>query len=324
MDILVPASVAQYDLSRPPGNANPGGGVGVKYARVEEVLQRRSPSVRRVSALESIRSDFVIVDPLWFNWNNRDNREEKLEAFLQMAFPHVLLYGSEQNLLRWPARLREKLVSQVSWITHNCRYQRDMFRACGIYQSQYLCDPVPEHIFYPVQKERRIYASGQISWEKNTEALIEVFLYLQGSGIETCYIGSASTWGDGDCPAADMRRQELASELEEVTDVFLGNVSQAVAARWANSSLYHLHVATHDCSCQNQQEAALGGAVLWGLQHPINGERPVFWYKSTAEVAEAILSYQHTRQAQDIASLAQSNWSYEAFLRQFDRILQED
>ena len=121
---------------------------------------------------------------------------------------------------------------------------------------------------------------------------------------------------------------ELAAELGDVTDRFLGNISQAEAAHWANGSLYHIHVAEHDCSCQNQQEAALGGAVLWGLTHPLGAERPVFWYQSPVEVADAILSYQHTldagQQSQDVYDFAMAHWSYEAFLQQFNRILQED
>ena len=88
-----------------------------------------------------------------------------------------------------------------------------------------------------------------------------------------------------------------------------------------------MHVAQYDCSCQNQQEAALGGAVLWGLTHPLGAERPVFWYKSPVEVAEAICLYEETLEAkqrsQDVYDFAMAQWSYEAFLRQFDKILRE-
>ena len=322
IDILIPDFIEQYDLSRPPSRSNPGGGLGVKYARVEEVLSRRY-KVRRVSSLEAVRSDFVIVEPLWFEWGEV-GWEKRWGDFLGHAFDRVLVFGSDQTLFRCPQYLREGILQNVDWVTHNCDYQRNMFAVGGIYDSLFLCDPVPEHVFYPAQKARRVYASGQISSEKRTGDLIELFGYLQGSSIETCYIGSASTWGDKENPFAVANRAQLARELEAVTDVFLGNVSQAEAAFWSNSSLFHMHVAQYDCSCQNQQEAALSGAVLWGLTHPINAERPVQQFSCVASCAEAIERMDAEsvqRCSADIVEVARSLWSYEAFDAQFHRII---
>lgn len=318
IDLLIPSQIVDYDLAQPPGYANAGGGMGVKYARVAEALSRRY-TVRRISTLEEVRGDIVMVDPLWFYWEK--DLQKTAEEFLYHGFERILVCGSEQNLTYWPAGLRHRLVvEEARWITHNSEYQRNLFRACGLFRSQFLCDPVPEHIFYPAPKVRRIYASGQISWEKRIGDLVELYGYLQGSDIETCYIGSATTWGDDHNPEALSERFQLQAALEEVTDVFLGNVSQAEAARWSNTSLFHVQVAEHDCSCQNQQEAAMGGALLFGLAHPINTERPVQQFTSVADCAQAIVGTDSDVQSTTYDH-AMSQWSYEAYLDQFQRII---
>ena len=319
IDILVPDTIARYDISQPPGPANAGGGMSVKYARVEEALSMRY-TVRRLSDVEDVNADIVIVDPLWFTWGG--DIDEKTEAFLCCGFERVLICGSESNLLYWPHRLRARVVIQdATWRTHNSRYQRQFLRTCGIYDSQYLCDPVPESLFYPATKAPRIYASGQISWEKRTESLVELYTYLQGSHVETCYVGSATTWGDDDNPESLSERFRLQALLQDVTDTFHGNVTQAQVARISNTSQFFMHVAEHDTSCQGEQEAAMGGACLFGLGHPINAERPVRQFVDIAECAEAILQTRITSRANTkVHDFAMRNWSYEAFLKQFDRL----
>ena len=323
MRILVPEAVAQFDLRMPVGNRNPGGGMSVKYARVEEALRQRYPDVRRVSTLAEVETESVIVDALWF----LDNLASKVDAFLTRKFRFAMLYGSQECLLTWPNKHRVKLLSGIDVITHNCDYQRAMYRACGIHHSQFLCDPVPEHVFYPAPKVPRIFASGQISIEKNTPALIALFEMLQGSGIETGYLGSATMWGETVSSASVAMRYRLQSELEAVTDTFMGNLSQAEVARISNASAYHVHVAHYDCSCQNQQEAAMGGAVLFGLRHPINAERPVMQCHEISELAASIIKVHGIDDGRPLGEeavheYAMSHWSYAAFLSQFDRILQ--
>ena len=319
MRLLYPEAVSRFDIARAPGMTNAGGGMGTKASRVEEVLRQRYPDVRRVSALEEVDSDAVIVDALWFV----NDYEGKVESFLNRKFRFSMLYGSQECILSWPAKYRAQLLAGITCVTHNCEYQRAMYRSCGIFHSQYLCDPVPEHIFYAAPKVQRVFASGQISWEKNTRALIELYRALQGSGIETCYMGSATMWGENVSSSAMSMRYRLESELQSVTDIFHGNLSQAEVAKVSNTSMHHVHVAHYDCSCQNQQEAALGGAVLWGLKHPINMERPVFAYAKPRECAKAMRLFIDTNQkSTQVREFAERNWSYAAFLRQFDKILQ--
>ena len=323
IDILLPETIASFSMSKPPGPENPTAGMGMKYARVQEVLSRRY-KVRRVSELSEVSEDFVIVDPVWFN----SNPHERADAFLQCGFGRVLLYGSEQSLAKLPASVRLRLADEATWVTHNTQYLQKLHQVMGISDSWYLCDPVPEHVFYPAKKEFRVYASGQISREKSIPLLIEIFGYLAPTNIETCYIGSASLWGAEPLVASRKSQMLLERELRAVTDTFLGNISQAEVAYWTNTSMMHVHVAQHDCSCQNQQEAALGGAILFGMTHPLNRERPVHAFKSASECAVAIqeqlkhpkvagVTYGRTR----IVEHALAHWSYAAFDTQFENLL---
>ena len=218
MNILVPKSLTQFDITKPLGMKNPGGGMGTKYSRVRDLLSQRYPNIRLVSDIDEIDSDSVIVDAFWF----ASNPKEKVDAFLDKEFRFSLLYGSQENLLTWPNTPRKKLLGSITHITHNCRYQQNLYRVCGIYHSRFLCDPVPEHIFYPAPKNPRIFCSGQISWEKNTIELIKLYRILQEeTDIKTCYAGTATLWGENVCSTAKSMRNRLETDLQEVTDDFL-------------------------------------------------------------------------------------------------------
>ena len=145
IDLLVTESSSRYDVLAPPGDNNSGGGMGVKYARVCEVLSRQH-AVRRVYRLEDIQSDFVIADATWFVWDNPQDINNAVQSFVECGFPRVLLYGSEHSFMSFPSLLRDALTDACTWVTHNCKYQRNLYRMCGIYDSVYLCDPVPEDI----------------------------------------------------------------------------------------------------------------------------------------------------------------------------------
>ena len=109
--------------------------------------------------------------------------------------------------------------------------------------------------------------------------------------------------------------------------IFYGNLTQAEVAKVYNTSMFHVHVAHYDCSCATQQEAAMGGAILFGLGHPLNTERPVIQWKTIEELAAAIAhTYENSdleAESEKISNYALKRWSYEAFFKQYDRILKE-
>ena len=333
LTLLVPDVAARYTLERPPGPRNPGGGVGIKYARMEQMLSQ-AYHVHRTSQLDTVETDFVIVEPLWFSWFE-DQRADahaidtRLDTFIERMFRNILVCGSEQELYLWPAQRRQKLLTTAHHITHNCTYLRNLFQAAGIPNSRLLCDPVPEHVFYPTIKQNRIYAASHISWQKNTKALIELYRTLQDTDIETVYAGSAQTWGDSATEVALRNRHHLEAELREVTDTFLGDVPPHTVAFYGNAAQHHIQVAHHDTCCQNQQEAALAGATLWGLNHPINTERPVNQFQNIETLAAALIEEHEA--VRDIPCFPKVNgtvrdyalkhFSYSAVLAQFHEII---
>ena len=324
MQLLIPPHMAGYDLTRAPGPQNHGGGVGVKYARMQQALSTLYPA-ERISSLEDVTADTVIVDWLWFGYQGFHTRADAIDAFIQKGIRNVMLCGSETNVLCWQPQLLTKLLKSVRWVTHNCEYQRQMYRSAGIYDSHYLCDPVPERLFYPAQKAARLIASGQVSWQKRSEAVSQLFMLLKGSGIETCYLGSATLWGDKESEVAQADRFRLERDIEQAADIFHRNVPQAEMAYWTNTAQHYVHVAYHDCSSQGMQEAALAGAVLWGLQHPICAERPVFMFDTIEELADGLIHFptpQLSIRAEEVHTFAHKSWSMEAFERQFTRIVQ--
>lgn len=327
LTLLVPDTAARYSLERPPGLRNPGGGVGIKYARMEQMLSQ-AYHVQRTSQLELVDTDFVIVEPLWFSWIE-DARttpaaiDTRLKAFLERMFRNILVCGSEHELYLWPYRRKQDLMTAAHWITHNSTYQRHLFQAAGIPNSRPLSDPVPEHVFYPSIKQNRIYAASHISWQKNTKALIELYRALQDTDIETVYAGSAQTWGDDPSEVTLTDRYRLEAELREVTDIFLGDVPPHTVAYYGNAAQHHIQVAHHDTCCQNQQEAALAGATLWGLNHPINTERPVNQFQNIDTLAAALIEQNACppKVNTTVRDYALKHFSYSAVLAQFHEII---
>ena len=138
-------------------------------------------------------------------------------------------------------------------------------------------------------------------------------------------MGSAQTWGDTTSEVAQRDRFRLEAELREVTDIFLGDVRQDTVAYYANAAMHHIHVAFHDTCCQNQQEAALAGATLWGLTHPINSERPVKQFRTIDALIDALCSNENppAYTNQNVLAHARKHFSYAAVLEQFHRIVRE-
>lgn len=324
IDILLPMAVANYDMSKPPGPDNPTCGMGLKFARVEDALRRRYPDVRRVSNIEDVTAETVIVEASWFRMPTREERLARLDTFLRKAFSRVLLYGSEQFPMVMPDEIRRALIPNVTWVTHCSAYQKEAFRTRGIFHSEYLCDPIPD-MFAPTPKVQRIYTASQIGWDKRTQDLIEIYKALRYTDIETVFIGSATMWGDRVGAKEQSLRFRLQAELREICDVYIGNASSAEVATWANASMHHVHVSQHDCSSPNQEEAALSGCVLWGMAHPMNTHRPVYQYARPSEIVDGILKLDASlcaMRSEEVRQYAQSQWSYEAFLQQFEFLLQ--
>ena len=194
LKFLIPAQFMNYDLLKPPSFANTGSGVGVKYARIEEAGSPyyNCESVSDTSAVEM--GDIVFADWLWFCATQGKGIIDQVKDFIVMQNPKCI-YGSECCVVTWPQQLIRQLVQNVNIITHNTEYQKSLYQTINIYNSRFLCDPVPEEIFSPhPRKKRRLVAVGQISRAKRSEAVLEIFTSLKDTGVERCYVGGSLVW----------------------------------------------------------------------------------------------------------------------------------
>ena len=138
---LVPSKFAKYDLSRPPGLRNTGGGMGVKYARVEQAS--RIHFCQRITSVDEIEpDDIVFADWLWFVASDGIDKVDCVKPFIEL--PNVKgIYGSELSVLTWAGKLLDQAIANADVITHNTEYQRQLYRVLGIYTSRFWCDPIP-------------------------------------------------------------------------------------------------------------------------------------------------------------------------------------
>ena len=55
----------------------------------------------------------------------------------------------------WPRNILGRLIESADLITHNTEYQRHLYQIIGIYNSRFLCDPIPESIFFPDKRNSK-------------------------------------------------------------------------------------------------------------------------------------------------------------------------
>lgn len=333
MYLLVPKQISRYNLYEPPApRINPGGGMGVKYARVVEAA-RPLWSAKRIHSLDGMpRTDFLLVDPLWFEWQAKRGDEsfrERVKAVEDFDAKYKVWYGSELSFMSWNANQINLVMKVFDMATHNCGYLKQMqtyFNHEMLNESMLLCDPTPEYLFYPARKENRIIAMSQISWIKQTSEVVKIFKGLKDSPIETIYVGSANLWSDSEAEDQVLNRFQLECDIRSSSDIFKRNLDQQGTSYHVNTSKHFVHTSYHDTSCQSQQENALAGTILWGLTHPLNKERGAFCFENPEDLTEALLAYSnvsHDEYMEDSNRTRQyglDNFSYAAWKKQMRSI----
>ena len=323
LKFLLPAKFVDYDLLKPPGPNNIGGGVGVKYARIEEAggEDYRCTRIAETSAVEA--DDVVFADWLWFCATDGKSISDQAKAFIELQNPKCI-YGSELCVLTWPQNVLQRLVEHTDLITHNTAYQRNLYEVIGIYNSRFLCDPVPAPAFAPSaqKKRRRLVCMGQISEAKRSDAVVEIFERLEGSEVERCYIGGCMAWGTG---YQDKRSGQLHKQIESLSDLFIENATQQEATEIINESSFYAHVSYHDVASSSNQENMAAGNIVFGLTHPVLRERTKYRFAKPEALAEAVVKYpfqteKHQEDMKQTVSCA-ADWSYEAWQEQINAIL---
>ena len=322
LKFLLPVQFMDYDLSRPPGPNNPGSGVGVKYARVEEACGDEYHCKRISDTSEVEPEDIVFADWLWFCATPGRSMIDQVKALIELTNLKVI-YGSELCVLTSPHKIIQRLIENVDLVTHNTEYQRKLYRVINIFNSRFLSDPVPESLFYPhsMDKKRRLVCVGQISEAKRSGMVLEIFKKLQDSGVERFYIGGCMAWGSG----FSKKDAELHNQIKEASDSFIENATQQELVEIVNESAFYGHVSYHDVASSSCQENMSAGNIIFGLTHPMLRERTSYRFDTPSSLAQAIADYPFQTQThlKDIVKTtnAAKKWSYAAWREQISAIL---
>lgn len=319
--------MVDYNLLEPMGPKNPGGGVALKYARVQEACSPYFKAARIGSVDEIEPNDIVFADWMWFCVIKDDEGDitniDKVKAFIEI--PNIkLVYGSEFCVSGLPFTLIQKITDAADMVLHNSKHLRNLYRVIAIYNSFFLSDPVPP-IFSPsIDKKRRVVCMGQISEAKNTGAVVSLFEALEGTGIERAFLGGRSLWGE-ESLSSKQKSVALQDQIEELSDIFIENATQMDVAKVCSESMFYAHYAIHDVSSYAGQENTCAGNITFGLGHPILKERFGYVFETPLQIAEAIKNYsvdtdQYETDFRKTLEIA-GQWSYESWRDQMSTVL---
>ena len=323
LNFLVPKGYSNFNLYKGIGKSNAGGGIAIKYARCVEAAEPYWES-QRIEHIDAMDGDILIAE---FNSFMVDDWAEIVKDFLTAPARIKILCMSDLSVLKAPKKMVSYLVEGAhgkpgaNFVTHNCKYQQRLLQCAGITHSVPLCDPVPETLFYPAVKTKRITAIGQIAWYKRSDAVLALFEALKATDIETCYIGGADFWGNVQVSDKDKETHE---KIKEVADEFIENASTLEVASKVNTSMYYGHFSIHDVANQAGQENLLAGNTIFSLTHPINKERPGVRVGSVSEMAAAILAYDFSvakANAESAREFGLKHYSYAVYQEQLSTIL---
>lgn len=328
IDLLYPVHYEQFDPHAPSGEKNPGGGMATKMLSVREVLSRRY-IVNIAKNFDTITSNIVVIEPLTPRLMQQDISD--WIAALKACKAKKILFCSEMEVSRWSPNTFAEIMAAVDVVTANTAYQTAMIQTLsgGEIEPMYLCDPIDESLFQPLYPKRtRIFGAGRISRFKNSQFHVELFRAVKSAftdRIETAYFGSANLWGP-----SHREDHEIAEALKSTVDVFQGGMSRQAVSKRFGESLIYASKTEHDVYSSTHVEILGTECISVGGGHPMFEERPGFAGLKTLDdflaVIEMLLSCSEAELAvmqKESRAYMLQHCSFDAFLRQFDKVIQE-
>ena len=334
LDYLVPQFFLQH-------SADSGGGMHTKVERVRRAVS----SIYRLhvgSELSEMRSDFLLIEPLYFRMSQMFEEEEDrgdpeidrpfrdqgggLERYLEALRVHPatkILYCSEMEVFRWTGRFRKELLEICNAVTCNSDYQASLFKALGVLETYRLIDPIPADQFKPLPKRLQVVAMGRISEIKGSPFIAELFKALAPTPMQTVYVGGAGLWGEAS--EVDLA---LEAEIREYTDVFHQNILPSFVPKAIGGAAFFVGNAIHDVFSSCHAEALMSGCISIGGEHPIYAERPGFTVKTAqaavdmiAQLTNDFLEIPDQKQGQRARQWAEQHLSFDCFKGQLTDLL---
>ena len=310
IDYLVPDFFAHLSTKH-------SGGMHTKVDRVRRAVSDLY-KIYITSDLSSLRSDFVLIEPLYFRMSGVD-----LLDGLRSHPATKILYCSETEVLRWTGRFRKELLEICDVVTCNCDYQASLSTAVGIQSPYRLIDPIPEDEFQPLPKEMQVVAMGRISEVKGSAFVAELFRLLADTPIETVYVGGSKLWG-----AANAGDLVLEAEIRDYTDIFCENVLPRYVPEAIGAASFFVGSTIYDVFSSCHGEALMSGCISIGGEHPIYAERPGFTVKTVQATVDVIGELTNDfkempdqKRGQDARRWAEQHLSFDCFKGQLIDLL---
>ena len=234
--------------------------------------------------------DVILIELMGLLQDPRDDVFKRIEELKNYPAPKVV-YGSDSEIFRWTGAELDALKAITTLWIPNCKWQADYFRDFDLPVTHIVSEPINCDLFRPATEIKKvIIAGGAISYEKQTEFFIGLFgeLSKMDTGeYQTAYVGSADLWG-----APKPIDLELQHYLEEVIDIFHGNVSQSkVASILGIAAIVVLNPHYETCNRFHMEAMASGKPTVCG-KHILYDERPVtLRFDSSVEDCIEKLSY---------------------------------
>ena len=174
-------------------------------------------------------------------------------------------------------------------------------------------------------KERasQIVALGNISWQKNTQQLVQLFKALKGT-VKRVYVGSHSLWRSADQDASAIRLQ---NELYEHCDKVVPECTISELAKLLYQSRYGAWVATHDTTSTGTISMLRAGIPVVAAAHGYSDEIPTRTARglgAQVQAVEDMLAMDDEEMgvwSDHVAEWCEKNVSYPAFIDQLNRVI---
>lgn len=220
----------------------------------------RAVDMKLTHTLEDVNSGIVIIDPLWV-WQYEDT-QERWEA-LQKLNAIKIVWAEEQEFLRLPRDRRMALYNHVDLTTTCNKFLQALLLEFGI-KNDILYTHIDEGFYKPEEKSPLVMAGGQVSYEKGTHRIIELFKELK---CEKVFVGNAELWGKEPPQHQGVRfeaRKALERELSNVCDHISYADRNEMCKLYSTAAVY-VNLSRYDVGCLSVLEAGMSGChlVLW-------------------------------------------------------------
>ena len=333
INYLTHPKFVDYDESLLPSQQTGGGGMHTKTTRVLKALRVLYPRTRIIVNSSEIDAETVLIESLRFALAMPETAEEHAYESINEVLGGLskhrgakIIYCSELSLARMPPDFLSQLISVSTAVTTNCKFLARVLKYYAIDTTHHLCDPIHplfKNVIDWKSRETAILACSNISWQKNTPHLIQLFKSLNGL-VKRIYIGSANLWYD---TSGETEPQQLQEELYKNTDEVVKEATTQHISTLLQRIKFGAFVNIHDTFATALMEMLSCGLLVTAAKHGLCAEVPVnaqSGIESQRHVIVDLLSRSDDEleaQSRAISKWAEDNVSFEAFHRQLLNIL---